>query len=657
MSDHKPTPISIWEPQTDAHGRLVFVRPEPLVLGDHYADRRVIPAPKTAGVTRICFLGESAAAGYLYAPHITPAKVLSHHLNTAAEGQTFEVIDLARTNERLETLLETAAAARQLKPDLLVVFTGNNWNLLETPHISPYFPSLNGRRAFAAALREQGLLGPMELAARQLMDDVGAAFARLHTITQAAGIPLILVIPEVNLADWETRQPAPWLGAAESERWYQLYGAAVEAITQSDWETLFQTADEMLTLDGEQCPTSWRLLALAHQGLGNKEQARLAAEMEISKTQYATLGFLGAPQISVLGQELQRRAAAFYGFRVVDLPRLLPQMTAEPLSGRDLFADYCHLTAEGMHQTLAAVAAEILQRPWAELLPQLTPFPVTSTALATARFGAAIHTAHRQLPVNPHHDGVHYWCVQALAADPAVVEAMLDYVEARCVPLPAVLTAAQQRNAASPFRLEHQHGWRYDYLDALLLEALGKVLAEHKPAAYKKMVDLLLKWRAVGDKAVDLLADCFYLWEPLARFYPETGRYADLTEYAYVRAPWPESSLAVVTEATADVAVRVTGRLPHFEDLLPKRAGIIKLVLNGSFIGQAIFKQRWQTVEFVLPQPQLKRGLNKLTLQWPPLPDVDGLAQAVTRLERGEAADLYPVFGELFAVKVWLTAA
>jgi hypothetical protein len=44
----------------------------------------------------------------------------------------------------------------------------------------------------------------------------------------------------------------------------------------------------------------------------------------------------------------------------------------------------------------------------------------------------------------------------------------------------------------------------------------------------------------------------------------------------------------------------------------------------------------------------LRYGLNKLTIKWPPLPSNDGKVSMIAQLERGEAADLYPLFGELF---------
>ncbi len=141
-------------------GELVFVRPDPSPLGDHHAAVQELRPKKSELPLRVAFFGESVAAGYLYAPHLTPARVLEAQLRAVGGESDFEVIDLARTNETLPTLTATVRASLQLNPDVLVLFVGNNWNLLETPEVSPYAPSVEARQRYAAALRE-GTAGPI----------------------------------------------------------------------------------------------------------------------------------------------------------------------------------------------------------------------------------------------------------------------------------------------------------------------------------------------------------------------------------------------------------------------------------------------------------------------------------------------------------------
>ncbi len=654
-------PISIWRPREE-NGELVFTRPEPHPFGDHYAERRSISAVKPDGCRRICFFGESAAAGYLYAPHLTPAKVLSDQLAAALDRVLFEVVDLARTNETLDSLVETVAQALQLQPDLLVIFTGNNWNLLETPAVSPYYPSAAGRRAYAAAWRQAGVMGPIELAARQRLEKAGRALAQIDALARPAGIPVILVIPEVNLADWETRQPVVWLPGDGTPRWHALYRQTAAALEQRDWPTALRLANQMLDLDGGSCASTFRLLARVQEGLGSLKRARLAAEAEISSSNYATIGFLSAPQAAVMDQEVQRRAGAVYGFKVVDLPAVFGRYTGSVWPGQRLFLDYCHLTAEGMKVAMAAVTAAVLDLSgddltdisWPDLLDRLPDPGVPDAIEAATRFGAAIHTAHRLLPVGSSDEILRYWLRMALAADPGVESAMLDLVAVRAAPAPAVLTAAQQANLGSPYPLQFQHGWRYCYLDWALLKAIGDVLAERGSRARETIPQLLEAGRGANRAGLELVFPPAYLWEPLARFYPETMSYADLTERAALRSPWPVIHLGFVSGAAAAMVLSLSARLPGLGNRFQRRRGFLGVMVNGHRIQRLNLTDRWTNHTLKLPQPMLRPGINRLTLAWPSLPPAgtEALDAALSRLEQGLEADIHPVFGELFSAKV-----
>lgn len=635
----KREPISIWQP-AEVDGEPAFVRPDPLPLGDHYAAVKVLRPKKAELPLRVGFFGESAAAGYLYAPHLTPARVLEAQLRAAGGDGNFEVVDLARTNETLASLAETVRTSLQINPDMLVLFLGNNWNLLETPEVSPYAPSAEARRRYARALREEGITGPVRLAAEALREKAEATLDFVALIARAVQIPVILVLPEVNLADWENRQPPVWLPGDGTIRWHSLYGEAVGRLEREDCEGALATARSLRDLDGGACSSTWRLLAKAWTGLGDLEEASRAALAEVDAAAYPVLAFLGAPQATTAVREILRRAAGKHGFTCVDLREVFAEATGSPLPGRRLFLDYCHLTSEGIHLAMAAVAAEVLDLSG---MPFSSPpaFPILEIppeAEATARLGAAVHTAHRLLPVGPKRPILEHWCEAALDASPGIAEAMRDLVQARCAPCPAVLTAAQQRNLASPYRLLLQHGWRWDYLDADLIEAISR---DCTPRPFR-----------VQPAGTDL-TEPPWLWEPLERFYPEVMRFEDLSERATFRSPWPESSFCLVCDTESDVEVEPTLRLPA---AIPgeRRSGQVRFAVNGREVGAMEARERWRRETLLIPRHLLKPGLNRLTLHWP-LPETDGAAAlqtAAERLERGLAADLFPVFGEIFSLLV-----
>lgn len=651
-----PEPISIWEPR-EIDGELAFVRPEPLPLGDHYALNRILRPKRAELPLRVAFFGESVAAGYLYAPHLTPARVLEAQLRAAGGDGNFEVIDLARTNETLAGLAETVRTSLQINPDVLVIFAGNNWDLLETPEVSPYAASVEARQRYARALREEGIAGPVRLAREALQEKAGGTLDRIALIARAVQIPVVLVIPEVNLADWETRQPPTWLPADGAARWHSLCGDAQERLAQGDLAGAFAATSALRDLDGGAGAATWRLLARIAQMRGELDEAQRCALAEIDAAPYATLAFLKAPQIHSAARGLLLHAIRTHGFTGVDLREIFAAHTGSPQPGRRLFLDYCHLTVEGIQVAMAAVAAAVLnlsgmldgEVEWRTLLSRLPPPAISPEAEATARFGAAVHTAHRLLPVGPKGPLLEHWCEAALDASPGVEAAMRDLIEARCAPGPAVLTAAQQRNLASPYRLLLQHGWRWDYLDADLLAAIQTVLERRGRPNREEVIRRLLQHHPLREEGTDLTQPP-YLWEPLERFFPEVMRFADLPERATLRSPWPKSSFCLVCDASRDIELALTARLPAVSG--KDRQGRISVAVNGCEVGAVDAASRWRRMQIQVNSGDLRRGLNRLTLRWP-APDEDGtaaLAVAVERLELGIAADLHPVWGELFSL-------
>jgi len=627
----RPEPISIWTPQEDG----TWVRPDPLPLGDHYATRKVL-AKKTAELPlRVAFFGESVAAGYLYAPHLTPAQVLEGQLRAALGRDDFEVIDLARTNETLPTLAATVRASIQIQPDILVFFVGNNWNLLETPEVSPYALSIRARLRFAEALRE-GIDAPLRLAEEELRQTAEGTFELIALIAGAVGVPVVVVVPEVNLADWETRQPVVSMPGRKLAEWHRLYQKALDG----EPDEAIRIAKRMQKLDEGRCPTTWRLLARARMALGDAEGAREACLAEVDSTRYPTLAFLSAPQVNTQARELLSAACRRHDFTCVDLRQVFAEHTGSVLPGRRMFLDYCHLTREGIKVAMAAVTAEVLRlsgmteadEDWRSLLARLPEPTITPEAEATARLGAAIHSAHRLLSVGPKQEILEHWCRAALEASPGVESAMLDLLEARCAHGPPVLTAAQQRNLASPYRLLLQHGWRWDHLDADLIEVLLRVLNRPAPS-------MLLENHGVRPEGIDL-ADPFYHWEPLARFYPEVMDLEDLPKRGFYRSPWPESSFCLIADGKRKIELELIARLPDEGDVEP--------AVNGTALQPFYVDSDWTRNMFDVPARLLRPGLNRLTLRWPsPEVKADPFKRAIEHLELGQAADLHPVFGEV----------
>jgi hypothetical protein len=290
------------------------------------------------------------------------------------------------------------------------------------------------------------------------------------------------------------------------------------------------------------------------------------------------------------------------------------------------------------------------------------------SAEATALLGAALHGAHRMLPLGDKRHHLERWLRRALDIDPSVADAFLDLADARTAPAPAVLTAAQTRNLAGPHRLLLQHGWRWDDLDADLLLAIDAVLGERSHPRHGELRHLLERW-AVGPEPVELTRPP-HRWEPLERLYPEAME-AENNGRAFLRSPWPTTGFCLilgddtdndVDNADAELIVEVTARLPAIEGWPEERTGELTVEVAGTpdevagtvELGTVPLGERWSRQQLRIPRRHLPAGLHRLTLRWPPLPPAGDAARAgaLRRLEAGIEADLHPIFGELFSLRV-----
>jgi len=650
-----PLPISIWQPRQQ-DGEWIFERPAPLPLGDHHAGRRRFCQHKPPETTRICLFGESVAAGYLYAPRLTPAMVLAAQLAHFAPTSAFEVVDLARTNERLDTLVETAERSLQLAPDRWVIFVGNNWNLLETAEVSPYFPSLEARQHYAQALRKRNLDGAVDLAAERLEERTRNALSRLARLATGAKIEVVLVIPESHLAGWEVAQPVPWLAGDGTARWHILAEETRKHLLAGRATEAVEAAEELLALDGGRCPTGHRLLTRARLALGQVDAARQASQEAVDRSAYATLGFLGSPQATSAVQDQLRSAATKHGFATVDLPWIFAAQDEEQLPGDEFFLDYCHLTGEGMRLAMAAVSHRLLvldghPMDLEETLLNAPPPVLTRQAAATAHLGAAVHGAHRRIPVlEDDSEPLAHHLHRALEIDPSISQTFLDLAAARCAPIPEALTAAQGRNLSSPHRLLLQHGWRWDHLDIELLQTMCEVLEEAGRPARHLVQSWLLRHHSVEHRPRDLCR-APYLWQPLERLYPEVMD-TEASRRATFRAAWPWSRFCLITSGARDVFLEPVLRLPIIPGSAPCREGAVTVRINGEAIVSLPADSSWSRGAFRLPQESLQPVINQITLEWPGLPAAgdEAFSEAVRQLEMGREVDLHPIFGEVYSL-------
>ena len=331
-----PRPIGIWEP-VDGTDPQRFERDDGAINAHWWALPPVLEAKDALLPLRVAFIGESAASGWLYAPQLTPARLLEAHLQHQSP-QTFEVLDLSAVNLQMEQMLELACASLQLSPDLLVVYAGNNWPLRLPSQASA---SLVEMQSAALALRGQGVAGLREVADALTRAEVERTLDVLGSLAGREGVPVVLVVPDVNLADWSRSRPVAWLERDRVDRWHDPHHRARAALVAGDPGGALTLADAMCALDDETCATSHHLRGRALAALGRHGQAADAWRqgvdgLGVGQRADSALGHLLGAQRN--GREIHRlrlRAGSSFGdlrqrgasARPHAVPRLLPSHT------------------------------------------------------------------------------------------------------------------------------------------------------------------------------------------------------------------------------------------------------------------------------------------------------------------------------------------
>lgn len=612
--------VGVWKAGPQGYERSEDLRVEWRLWAD------VQSIPLKGERKRVLLLGESVARGLYYAPEFTPAKALEAALS-ALPGEPAEVVDLSKTNLTGPQLMGLLGTLSSLEPDLLVVFAGNNWSL----------PDKRDRHLEAAILREQGAPGLKAQRERSLAAFVDSLRRELTTLSER--LPIVLVIPEINLADWrlDAKADAPWLPHGSNRRWLERRAAAESAIAALRFDEAAALAREMVDLDGGTAASGWTLLADCARGTGDLAAAR--AYLEKARDAHMWDFTYQTPRTLSVIQEALRGCAIPGRLAVVDLPSRLATWQGGELPGRRLFLDYCHLSGEGIRVAMAAAALEV-----AGLLEPGRPLPGFASLAdgipnpsphqeAMAHFAAVLHSSNWGQS-NPF---VSYLCHEAARQSPEVARAMREYVEVQVRRAPLWACAAFERLAAiaAPF-LQLNILRNPKLFGPVLLPAIAEALEANGLPSLAFLDELRKDERALSDRPRDLLdpyhraslADLDWLdWNPgFRRVYSPISRF-----------PW-------VSRVPGEVAFLLNCRRTGVTG-----PGECQVRINGTCVARLPLTSEWSTFHFSAPENLVRSGVNWLEIEWPiDLPSGEEEIEHVAREhEQGRLVPLLPVFAEI----------
>jgi hypothetical protein len=637
--------VGVWERQTE-DGQAVYVRPpngDPWKL---WADvERISPKGRKS---RVVFIGESVARSFLLDPFFNCAAALETLLQTATGAADVEVVDLARNGLSFNQLPDLYQSAFALEPDAFVIFAGNNWQI-------PNYGSSLGFENLSAILRGGGSWRQVaERVDEAVSNEVRALVCKLAELSAGREIPVVFVIPEFNLLDWqrESSWQNPLLTGAEMERWRGLREEARKALDDGgDACRAAALAGQMIQLDEGMSPAGLEILARCRLRQGKPAEARALLEKASDVALYLPVHKVA--RCYSVTQEALRREVARHGFALVDLPRRMEEYTGGEVPGNRFFLDYCHMSVEGIRLAMASTAEKLLpllgktECSWTKLNGH--DFQVAPGVLAQAHFRAAVWNAR----YGQGYDLLRFHCDEAARHAPTVARLMRSLAESHVRSAPYFMCRGAQELAASQdtsllmqslavLAIGTPLGDKELYLP--LVEALTDAAARYEPRARETVESLYREEHAAGSHETDLLQKQYCETTPVQLEHGWQER------FTFFKAFQPETQFRLVCPESGAVELSLTCRVRGAEE---GNGSVVRLLVNGRAVQSFHASARWQTRKIEIPRAAVKAGFNAVVLEWPAPHDSKAERAERVAQQLEFAADwqtfpeIYPVYGEV----------
>lgn len=593
---------------------------------------------------RVVLVGESVARGYLYDPEFAPASALEGMLRSYLGNEGIDVVDLAKSSLTMQPLKTLIGQSLALHPDVIVVFAGNNWHMRLEEYDIPYVDTL---------LRKYGVPGMKSFIDAKSKQAVKQLTNQVRSLLEGRQTTVIWVVPEFNLDDWhDPVSNAPLLIADGNKQWRDLSELASRAFREGNLKLAEISAKKMVDLDGNTNAVPLRILAECHRSNSNLEETRRYLEM-CRDAEGWDPSFAYSPRTSAIVQTALREVVLIPNHTVIDLPDILVRHFDGGLPNRQIFLDYCHLTAEGINVAMAAVASKVLESLTGQVISieslRNQSAPASREVEGKASFLAAIHNAHYYQS----YDLVYYWCSRALQVWPECAQLMTRFVDFQTrrgftMGCKSAIELFGRRELVTLMRGGKKR------LDIVLSEAIIKSLCAIDIDIGKDISDLRVNEHSTRTGAKEL-TDFYYSSTMLDHqqsgwtsksFSTNRGSHC-----IYASALRETSKFVFFAEGGRPVGLKFTYRVPA----LPGSDGVVEIDVNGHRLAHAPVSKTWQTLELNILNNYVVDGLNEIVITWP---NGDGYSEtalnwAADALQARQVPQFYRLFGEIHSLLVF----
>ncbi|HBI74094.1 MAG TPA: hypothetical protein DDY59_13045 [Lachnospiraceae bacterium] len=645
-------PIGTWSPVFE-DGEVVFVRNKQADTAFWESNCKQFCLKKKSTHKRVCVIGESVAAGMFFTPHISPTKTLSEYLELHSEGM-WDVIDLTRNSMNAGALLETCRAALQINPDYIVVIAGNNWYTdITIEHSGP----ISRRRMYVNALDKGNICAIIQQYKEKSVEFAKEILRQIDGISSEVQTQFLFVLPAVNYKDWERRYPLHWLDNKKTSKWYEKFKLAVHAIENKDYESGLKLGVEMIQIDGGTNATSSRIVANCLMKLGRNEEAYAycAAESDNSLLFDEITSFPGMS--SLVRKEIKREEKSFKHIFFFDMEEIFQKFSGEKVVGSPFFVDYCHLSPEGYKISMAPIAGYITNCDVQIKNIDDDNHTVGSFYLATAYFCIALYNTHLNRPVINNFNMKKYVSLFQKAVDccETVLDIMELYIKARGCQFGtgfALSKSGQKLSDMLNSPLDLPITQQAPGVDAFAITCICEILTANGRKGKKLLEEYQRAYINLLDKGVDLINPQYMEWinsHTMAAIDSENGTWRNMP---YHKSWWPWSYFTLASDTLNDLEMEIVLRLPT--SFTAKEKKRVSVVINNKVIKNIFVIDKWTMHKVTISAGCLSKGFNRVSLEWPELEQNEekAISDLKDRYVKGRNVEFYPIFGEIFSMRV-----
>lgn len=591
------TKIGIWE--ADSHGdNPAFIRDpntDPLEAGMWAECERI---PPKSNKTRIVLLGESVARGFFFEPHFSPASVMECILNKTASHE-YEVIDLARSDLSLDGLKQILHKSLMLKPDHIVIFSGNNW--------LAYGNAVSSQtQALAETIKSGHTLAEytqhIKTTVCNQMDDL---LQQCQHIQTRHHFPVTFILPEFNLADFHsnTRYASPFMESQKSSQWRRVLHQTETLDQAKGFQDIKQNVEKLSQLDDKTSSLPFALAAQSALQNNDLESARNYFEKAKDAEMWHCLT---TPRCFTFIIKHMRNRMNDLGLQLVDLPNMFQQLDSQKLPGRELFFDYCHLTEKGIQTAMSAAAQSVIKSTTKENLSFediLYHAPTVPKPLkARAHLLAASHNASWGQPK----EIIFYHCQQSYTENPDVYRKLNQWSQIAGTPVSSYLTKPfHQAWKTGDLVLLHKLATLGPYLYKDFVQSYEKILkTNNHEDSPSKIYDT---HHDVATQNIDLLQTQYSIrsWAQ-----PEAFNRKDL---GFFRSYSMISHFELYCSINRSIQIEITVRIPFSKSVLEP----LRIECNQQLCLKTEVTKNWQRFNFTINKKTVHPGINTISIIWP----------------------------------------